>query len=181
MANTKKFDYVILGFLVHEPMTGYEIKKRIDSTLHFFWSGSFGSIYPTLNTLTEKGLITKSDISENKREKLSYSITEDGRHYLKKWLTVPVEKDELHYETLLKLFFGKELGREETLKHIQRFEEKVRIELEILQMCVNNLEQVQEEEDHIYYLLTAMFGVETYQGYLKWCEEAKTILKGEQT
>ncbi len=51
MANTKKMDYVLLGLLSHEPMTGYEMKKRLDTSLRFFWGGSFGSIYPTLNQL----------------------------------------------------------------------------------------------------------------------------------
>ena len=45
MANKKKMDYVLLGLLSHEPMTGYEIKKRLDTTLRFFWGGSYGSIY----------------------------------------------------------------------------------------------------------------------------------------
>ncbi len=48
MANEKKMDCVILGLLSHEELTGYEIKRRIDTTLKFFWSGSYGSIYPTL-------------------------------------------------------------------------------------------------------------------------------------
>jgi len=48
MANEKKLDCVILGLLSHEDLTGYEIKKRIDTGLKLFWSASFGSIYPTL-------------------------------------------------------------------------------------------------------------------------------------
>lgn len=51
MANTKKMDYVLLGLLSHEPMTGYEMKKRLDTSLRFFWGGS---IYPTLNSLKKK-------------------------------------------------------------------------------------------------------------------------------
>ena len=43
MANEKKINYVILGLLNHESLTGYEIKKRIDHSLKFFWSGSFGA------------------------------------------------------------------------------------------------------------------------------------------
>ena len=49
MASEKKMDCVILGLLSNESMTGYEIKKRMDTTLKFFWSASFGSIYPTLS------------------------------------------------------------------------------------------------------------------------------------
>lgn len=29
MANTKKMDYVLLGLLSHEPMTGYEMKRKV--------------------------------------------------------------------------------------------------------------------------------------------------------
>jgi len=57
MANTKKMDYVLLGLLSHEPMTGYEMKKRLDTTLRFFWGGSYGSIYPTLNQLEKENKI----------------------------------------------------------------------------------------------------------------------------
>lgn len=177
MATEKKIDQVILGLLNHEPMTGYEIKKRIDTTLKYFWSASFGSIYPTLNSLEKNCYVTKEEGQENGRKKVIYSITNDGREKLREWLKNPIVKDELRYETLLKLFFGKELGKVDTLKHIQAFEDNVRKELPILEMCVNQLEKIQNEEDHKYYLLTAKFGVETYKSYLKWCQQAKEILR----
>ena len=106
-----------------------------------------------------------------------YSITEKGRTSLKEWLMQPVKKDELRYETLLKLFFGGELGREGTLVHIQNFEEKIRKELRLLEMYAENLEKVHDEEDHKYFLLTVRFGIETYRAYLRWCEDAKNILQ----
>lgn len=177
MANTKKMDCVILGLLSHEPMTGYEIKKRIDSTLHFFWSGSFGSIYPTLNCLEKEGKVTKENISSNGREKISYSITDYGRESLKDWLSKPVEKDELRYETLLKLFFGTETGLEGALEHIERFEEKCKDELAVLNMFEKNLEQFLEDDTHKHYFLTVKFGIKTYESYLNWCSEAKEKIK----
>lgn len=36
MASEKKLDCVILGLLSHEELTGYEIKKRMDTALSFF-------------------------------------------------------------------------------------------------------------------------------------------------
>lgn len=80
------------------------MKKRLDTTLRFFWGGSYGSIYPTLNQLETEGKVTKENTSSNGREKISYSITEYGKESLKEWLQKPVEKDELRYETLLKVF-----------------------------------------------------------------------------
>lgn len=176
MANEKKINYVILGLLSHESMTGYEIKKRIDNSLSFFWSGSYGSIYPTLDALVSGGYVEKKEETSG-RGKIMYSITEKGRTSLKEWLMQPVKKDELRYETLLKLFFGGELGREGTLVHIQNFEEKIRKELRLLEMYAENLEKVHDEEDHKYFLLTVRFGIETYRAYLRWCEDAKNILQ----
>ena len=177
MANTKKMDYVLLGLLSHEPMTGYEMKKRLDTSLRFFWSGSYGSIYPTLNQLETEGKVTKEDTSSNGREKISYSITEYGKETLKEWLKKPAEKDELRYETLLKLFFGNENGFEGAKEHIERFEEKCRSELAILNMFAENLMQYLENDTHKYYYLTVRFGIKTYEAYLAWCKEAKEQIK----
>ena len=177
MANTKKMDYVLLGLLSHEPLTGYEMKKRLDTTLRFFWSGSFGSIYPTLNQLEAECKVTREDTSSNGREKISYSITEYGKETLKEWLKKPVEKDELRYETLLKLFFGNENGFEGAMEHIERFEEKCRNELFVLNMFAENLKQELDKDTHKYYYLTVRFGMKTYESYLEWCKDAKEQIK----
>lgn len=111
MATEKKIDCVILGLLSHEELTGYEIKKRMDTVLKYFWGASYGSIYPTLNDLVRRGFATKRGDAESKRNKQIYTITDDGRKYLKEWLMLPVEKDELRYETLLKLFSEMSRGK----------------------------------------------------------------------
>ena len=176
MANTKKMDYVLLGLLSHEPMTGYEIKKRLDTSLRFFWGGSYGSIYPTLNELEKADMVTKENTSDSKREKISYSITEKGRKTLQEWLKKPVEKDEIRYETLLKMFFGNENGFDGTLEHIERFEEKVKCELQTLRILEQSLLPVLDEDTHKYYYLTITFGIHTYESYLAWCKEAKILV-----
>lgn len=177
MANEKKIDCVILGLLSHEELTGYEIKKRMDTTLKYFWSASYGSIYPALNDLVSRGLATKREDAGSKRNKLIYTITENGRDYLRKWLSLPIEKDELRYETLLKLFFGSEKGEEQALIHIEAFEKKIEEELPyllhaeaVLQKCLH------EDIAHKYYLLTVEFGIKTYRTYLEWCKEARNLL-----
>ncbi len=179
MANEKKLDCVILGLLAHEDLTGYEIKKRMDTALRFFWGASFGSIYPTLKGLVEDGLAIKADTA-GERNKITYSITDAGRIYLKNWLEVPVEKDELRYETLLKLFFAGDAGGKTAIRHIENFEAKVKGGLPMLRGAVENLERVLDQDDsHLYYLLTARFGVKVFETYLEWCAETKAALSGK--
>lgn len=177
MASEKKIDYVILGLLSHEELTGYEIKKRMDTALKYFWSASYGSIYPALSDLLKRGLATKKEDTKNKRNKLIYTITDEGQKYLREWLTVPVDKDELRYETLLKLFFGNEQDTEQTLLHIKSFGEKIKKELPYLLGAEQSLKNCQDDDAaHKYYLLTVQFGIKAYRAYLEWCEEAEKFL-----
>lgn len=177
MATEKKLDCVILGLLRHEELTGYEIKKRMDTALKYFWGASFGSIYPTLNDLVSRGLAVRRADTENKRNKQIYAITDSGRDYLREWLALPVEKDELRYETLLKLFFGCEAGAEQALVHIRAFREKIMGEMAYLEQAAEALRNcIGENPEHQYYLLTVEFGLQTYRAYLEWCETAGKIL-----
>lgn len=177
MATEKIMDCVILGLLSHESLTGYEIKKRMDTALQYFWGASYGSIYPTLNEMVKDEMVTKYETKENGRKKFIYTITEIGRNHLKNWLCLPVKKDEIRYETLLKLFFGSDIGEKETLVHIKNFEMNIKKELPFLIGSVKTLEKIKDtEEAHKYYLLTAMFGEKVFKAYLEWCVEAEKIL-----
>lgn len=177
MAREKKIDMVILGLLSHEDLTGYDIKKRIDKAVSFFWKGSFGNIYPTLKEMETKGLITKKDTYVGGREKITYHIEKQGRLQLVKWLSDEQAGNELRYETLLKLFFGGSVDKSVSVKNIEAFENHIRGELAILKGYAKTLGSNQEEDDHLYYYLTVSFGIDSYEAYLKWCESAKKMLK----
>ena len=178
MANEKKLDCVILGLLSHESLTGYEIKKRIDIGIKHFWSASFGSIYPTLEGMLNSGMVTRLDTKERGRSKARYTITDLGRRRLAEWLAQPAEKDELRYETLLKLFFCGDAGKDEALGHIERFGRNIEKQLPFLDASVERLNNVKDTDPaHRYYMLTAMCGVRIYNALLEWCGEAKMLLE----
>ncbi len=177
MARERKIDMVILGLLSHENLTGYDIKKRIDGAISFFWKGSFGNIYPALKDMENQGLITKNDTSVGGREKTTYHITTGGRDVLKDWLKEEQVSNELKYETLLKLFFGGAESREVSIHNIEVFEEQIQKDLKVLKNYSEALEKSLDLEDHIYYSLTASFGIEIYETYLKWCAKTKKMLK----
>ena len=178
MAKDRKIDVVILGLLAHEDLTGYDIKKRIDGAISFFWKGSFGSIYPALSDMEKQGLVKrkKSD-STSGREKIVYQITTKGKDTLKSWLNEEKVTNDLKYETLLKMYFGGSEDRGVTIRNIEIFEEEINGNLDVLNIDKENLEKVLDQKDHIHFYLTAMFGIEAYEAYLRWCNKAKKILK----
>ena len=184
MANEKKLDSVILGLLSHEELTGYEIKKRMDASLGYFWGASYGSIYPTLRALAEGGYTESCGVEEGVRAKQRFRITDKGREKLKEWLSEPAAKDEIRYETLLKIFFGSEGGTLNALRHIERFRMKTEQRLEELKLYERVLSEAPEEDfedrSHMHYLMTVRFGVRTYEAYIAWCDEAELMLTGRE-
>ena len=181
MSKARKIHKVILGLLAHENLTGYDIKKRIDNGISFFWKGSFGSIYPALSAMERDGLVQRCKSKETKggREKINYEITANGREHLLEWLKDSKAVNDLKYETLLKIFFGGVAEPEVSLKNIMEFEREISESIEILKVYKENLSKVLDQKDHIYYYLTVSFGVETYEGYLRWCQEAKNLLSSK--
>lgn len=181
MAKENKTLYAILGLLNHEDMSGYDIKKRINNSLKFFWDAGFGQIYPGLKTLEQNGWVKCINKTiEGGPERITYSITEQGRSELKYWLLTPVEKEQIKYEILLKLFFGSVVSAEENIRIINEFKQRNTETLKLFELYRDQLEQVlNQKEDHIYYYLTVLFGEKVQKAYLEWADEAVGILRGK--
>lgn len=83
----RKSKYAILGMLSIEPMSGYDIKKEIQESISYFWTESYGQIYPVLKSLVAEKLVTKTvQKGVGKPDRHVYSLTERGRKELQTWL-----------------------------------------------------------------------------------------------
>jgi DNA-binding PadR family transcriptional regulator len=65
----------VLALLAEKPMHGYQIIREIEERSDGSWKPSPGSVYPTLQLLTDEGLI---DVEESSGRK-TYSLTDAGR------------------------------------------------------------------------------------------------------
>ncbi len=72
-------DLAILGLLKERAMHGYELKRQLGVRLGFFWTVSFGSLYPTLKKLETKGYVERvQDTDMRPRRRQVYRITDAG-------------------------------------------------------------------------------------------------------
>src|SRR3954468_2106505 len=71
--------------------TGYGIKRFIERAASFFWSVSYGQIYPELRRLESADMIRGRDVTENGRRRREYSLTAAGKGELRRWLADPAE------------------------------------------------------------------------------------------
>ncbi|MFS0714356.1 PadR family transcriptional regulator [Microbacterium sp. 2P01SA-2] len=65
----------VLALLAEQPMHGYQIIHEIEERSGGSWKPSAGSVYPTLQLLADKGLVSAEESNGRK----TYSLTEAGR------------------------------------------------------------------------------------------------------
>lgn len=173
-----KTRYVILGLLSEGNLSGYEIKKIVDLRFSHFWSESFGQIFPELKKLLEQGLIEMAE-KKGQRDKTTYAITQKGMEELLQWLELPVEKDNVRIELLLKMYFSG-LGDKKTIqKHVETYQKTYTQKLQVLGAFTHELEAIRDlHHNHGDILRVIDFGRKTYQAYIDWCSETLEYLKG---
>ena len=66
---------LILGALAQKPMHGYEVIQALETESGGRWRPSAGSVYPSLQQLSDEGLVTSEEI-EGRR---TYTLTDAGR------------------------------------------------------------------------------------------------------
>jgi DNA-binding PadR family transcriptional regulator len=65
----------VLALLAEKPMHGYQIIREIEERSAGAWKPSPGSVYPTLQLLTDEGLIQAEESNGRK----TYALTDEGR------------------------------------------------------------------------------------------------------
>ena len=88
-------ELAVLGLLHDSPMHGYELRKRLNAVLGAFRALSFGTLYPCLRDLVERGWIAEDAATDgqsgaatggtgsgSRRARIVYQLTADGKDHL---------------------------------------------------------------------------------------------------
>ena len=98
---------VCLGMLTDGPASGYDLKKQFESSFGHFFAAGYGSIYPALSSLSEKGLVACEEVAqEGKPDRKVYQITNDGREFLLTALRNPSPCHKIRSEFLATMCFA---------------------------------------------------------------------------
>jgi DNA-binding PadR family transcriptional regulator len=168
---------VILGMLKLGVPTGYDIKRVIDSSTRFFWTASFGQIYPELKRLRKAGLVTARQEPRGKVKRTVYSLTPKGEIALREWLT---DREnvifEIRDESLLRLFFGDVLSQEEVLAN-------VRMQQQLFELVLERFREIEVEaragieEGREYPYLALRYGLDFITWARDWYAEVERRLE----
>lgn len=163
----------LLGLLSLGPMSGYDIRALIPQSIGYFWSESYGQIYPGLKRLAAAGLVEKkTQRQKGKPDRHVYSLTAAGRGRLKDWLKVPVVEEVPRVELLLKLFFGAHVPLGVSREHITAFLEAQEMALKTYAAVEKRLRREEVNNPGLpYWLMTLSFGRYRSVALVKWAKE----------
>lgn len=166
-------EFIILGILFTNTLTGYDIRKHIEGGIGMFYRASYGSIYPLLGKLSDKGYVVCVDEVQGKRVKLKYTITKCGKEAFINWLNEDSDSSNSMESFMAKVFFFDKLPRDLAYQKIGEYEEKL---LDYQKNLIKKKEKYEtlEHKDLFYFKLSTLyFGICKLESIITWCETVK--------
>jgi len=155
------------------PGSGYDIRKLVQSSIGYFWSESYGRIYPLLKKLAKEGLIRpERQQGKSGRARQSYAITKKGMQALQQWLVKTPRLEPNRSELLLKIFFSGLVPVEVASAHV--VERKITEErnLASYEKVEAQLRQKHARDPRLpYWLSTLSYGRHRSTAIVAWCDE----------
>ena len=174
--------YAILATLAAQACSGYELAKRFDGSVGYFWSASHQQIYRELNRLEEKQWISGEVIPQTGRpDKKCYRLTELGKTQMAAWITQPSKSSRTKEEILVKLFAGHLVQPHVLIEELYRYQQDHVQQLQLYE---------QIEQQHFAspkalswsakcQYLTLRQGIRHEIDVIGWCKEAVALLESD--
>tara|TARA_Y100000590_G_scaffold456505_2_gene607237 strand:- start:1617 stop:2147 length:531 start_codon:yes stop_codon:yes gene_type:complete len=158
-----------LGILSLGDATGYEIKKMLQGSLSQIYEASYGSIYPSLNSLHNEGLVTCESLSQEKRpDKKIYAITHKGKEELINDFHEIPSLDKIRSEFLVMMLFAHMLPDDQISSIIQNRIKTYEQILKVLKISKKeNVKQKTPEASEMFVLGYGIALIEAQLNYLK--------------
>jgi len=161
-------DYVVMGMVLDEEMTGYDIKKEVENTIGNFYKANYGRLYPALNKLADQGYLTMNEQMQGKRLKKYYKTTDLGKEAFLEWLSSPIDLTMNEDAHLTRIFFYGELPKEIRDKRLQEYENFVEQNLQQFQNMAKMLPSEDMSDKDYFGISTLYFGLQTTHVTLRW-------------
>lgn len=160
-------DYIALGMVLDETLTGYDIKKEIEAGVGNFYTASYGSLYPALKKLTAKGYLTMSEQIHGNRTKKYYIATELGKSAFLEWLSTPFDPSSGSDSLLARIYFFGELPediRNQQLAEYELYHQQILRKLQVIEQMFS----ISTDDNDYYELSTLYLGLQHLQDSIRW-------------
>jgi DNA-binding PadR family transcriptional regulator len=168
-------EHALLGFLVQQPMHGYEIYQRLSCAdgLGLVWDIKQSQLYALLNKLEQMGYVTAHlEPQETRPTRKVYELTGTGCAAFNQWLESPVPQGRrFRMEFLAKLFFAQQAGSASVKRLLDHQQAACRRWMHYQE---EHMEQPHQEEPFDW--LVYRFRMGQVQAMLDWLELCRSTL-----
>ena len=170
-------EFAVLGLLREAPMHGYELRKRLNTSLGVFRAFSYGTLYPCLKTLVANGWLIEEpgNTTEDalaaplagRRAKIVYRLTAEGKEHFEQ-LLAQTGPDAYEDETFAArfAFFG-QTSRDVRMRVLEGRRSRLEERLEKMRA---SLARTRERLDD-YTLELQRHGMESVEREVRWLNE----------
>ncbi|MCD9194772.1 PadR family transcriptional regulator [Streptomyces albireticuli] len=97
-------EHAILVSLLEKPGSGYELARRFERSIGYFWTATHQQIYRVLKRMEGDGWIDVREVPQQGRpDKKEYSVAALGRTVLSGWLHEPIEPESVRHDLAVKI------------------------------------------------------------------------------
>lgn len=165
-------DHIILGLLLLQSRTIYQLRERIRKGMDLMYSSSMGSIQAAIKKLLKHGYICYEESVESGKYKKTYIITDSGKRSFFKWVNNPIEMQNMKNPELVKVYFmgfsDKASCRNNIEKYLIHLTEKYHV-LNAICEEGNNINITEENKDIVFYqLAAARYGRDFMKFNMEW-------------
>ncbi|MEW2313182.1 helix-turn-helix transcriptional regulator [Streptomyces sp. NPDC006864] len=179
-------EFAVLGLLRESPMHGYELRKRLNTSLGIFRAFSYGTLYPCLKTLVASGWLIEEPAGDpadtapvtgrsaassssltGRRAKIVYRLTAEGKEHFEELLshTGPDAWEDEHFAARF-AFFG-QTERDVRMRVLEGRRSRLEERLEKMRA---SLARTRERLDD-YTLELQRHGMESVEREVRWLNE----------
>jgi PadR family transcriptional regulator AphA len=172
--------HAILAMIDVDKGSGYDLAKRFDQSIGFFWPSTFQQVYRDLGKLEASGLVSAEQVEQTgKPNKKIYDITSAGIEELQSWLQTPAGAMKIKDTFLIKLFGGHRISKPELLDDLEKQRKKHQQTLESYSLLASGLKS-QGEQLFLKYFLPYQaldLGIRFEKTWLEWSDDLKISLQ----
>lgn len=97
-------EHAILVSLLEKPGSGYELARRFERSIGYFWTASHQQIYRVLKRMESDGWVDVRDVPQQGRpDKKEYTVADLGQAVLSSWLHEPIEPESIRHDLAVKI------------------------------------------------------------------------------
>jgi DNA-binding PadR family transcriptional regulator len=170
--------HALLTSLLEKPSSGYDLARRFDKSIAYFWHATHQQIYRELSRMEQQGWVTSTEVDGGRAGKRLFEVCPQGREELLRWASQASEPGELRDEMMLKLRADAVLGpldlADEISRRLQLHKEKLLVykEIEARDFSATPLPR----EAQIRYLILKA-GISFEEGRIAWSQDALATLR----